>query len=64
MSGRDRWSDLGWLMEGEKEKFHESTTIRKRRGRSRAKVNALEARRAVEDFILMKHYQDLHAEFL
>lgn len=63
MNGHYRWNDLGWLMESEKETFRENTTVRKRRGRSHAKVSALEARRAVEDFILMKHYQDLHAEF-
>lgn len=63
MNGNNRWNDFSWLKECEQKKSSLSPVSKKGRKRSHSKANSLNARRAVEDFILMKYYQNLHAEY-
>lgn len=54
-------TENNWFVErGE----HRQNKTRKqsRQRQTKSKLTALEARRAVEDFLLMRHYQDLNRE--
>jgi len=60
MGGSKGWTKTDRLTGSLKEQRRSKSSQSKNRT---SKMSAVEARRAVEDFILMKNYQDLLAEF-